>query len=82
MSGRPLIDNENDIVLILDQPHYSGCEYGRPNGPDDYINTCDCEMTKEIANEYLNKHLELRVYALERRLHALELCVLRLEKTK
>jgi hypothetical protein len=55
MSGRPLIDNESDIILILEQAHYRGCEYGRPDGPDGFINTCDCGMTKEIADEYYAK---------------------------
>lgn len=25
----------------------NGCSYGQPDGPDDYINECDCELSEE-----------------------------------
>ena len=32
---------------FLDVWHYTACIFGNSDGPDDYINECDCEELEE-----------------------------------
>lgn len=32
-----------EVINIMDTVHYSyGCDYGKADGPDDFIKECDC----------------------------------------
>ena len=36
-----------EIVFILDEPHFKGCCYGQADGPDGFIKECDCDISWE-----------------------------------
>lgn len=50
------------IIMIIDEPHYSFCCYGRPDSPEDYIKECDCEITLEEARDFLQKERIKEIY--------------------
>jgi hypothetical protein len=41
------------IIELCGQYHYEGCCYGQPDGPDDFLNECDCDIPVEIS--YMEK---------------------------
>lgn len=45
---------EKKVIQIFDEDHLEGCIYGQPDGPDDYINECDCyEQLQEIKKRLI-----------------------------